>query len=69
MTFIFGSLKTLLLSYRVGLCVGGGVGAKVMDVHPVDYFCFRPPVVNMKLDPICHVVSYGAVLQSDISTS
>ena len=24
--------------------------------------------MNMELDPICHVVSYGAVLQSDIST-
>ena len=23
--------------------------------------------MNMELDPICHVVSYGAVLQSDIS--
>ena len=38
-----------------------------MDVHAVNYFCFRSPVMNMELDPICHVVSYGAVLQSDIS--
>ena len=40
-----------------------------MDVNPVNYFCFRPPIMNMKLDTICHVVGYGAVLQSDISTS
>ena len=58
----------LISSYRVGLCIGGGVGAEVMDVHPVNYFCFRPPVMNVKLDPVCHVVGYAALLQSDIST-
>ena len=52
----------------IGLTVGGGVGAEVVDVDTIHNLGLRPVVMDQHLDSISHVVGHTRVLQDDITS-
>jgi hypothetical protein len=64
-----GAVSVLLSHHQegVGLAVGGGIGAKIVNIHTVNDFGFGSLIMKVVLDAVAHVLGDGAVLKDDVA--